>query len=87
MTEKVFNDTSEEIIHQLENVLKSPDEVYWSDSDDTIVKRFFKHFKDGSLEATVYANGIEKAQVAQFKKYTNPDTERNGLLIYNKNNN
>ena len=86
VTEKLFNDTSNEIIHQLENVLKNPDEVYWSDTNSKITKSFFKHFKDGSLQATVFANGIEKAQLSAFKKHKNPDIERKGLLIYNAKN-
>ena len=80
LSEETFNNIDNEIKHQLKNVLNNPDEVFWSDSDDSKVKSYFKHFKDGSLEALIDVS--KKATLYSFIKHKNPDAFRKGLLIY-----
>ena len=82
MSKEVFDNTSEDFKHQLPIVLSSPDEVFWSDAENKKLKSYFKHYKDGSLEALIDIDGTDKASIFAFVKHKNPDAFRKGLLIY-----
>jgi len=70
------------IIHQLADVLKNPDELFLYNQGNATIKSYFKHFKDGTLNALVKLNPDSNATVTAFVKLNTPDAWRKGLLIH-----
>lgn len=68
--------------HRLAEVVSNPDELYYSKIDNVIIKEYFKHYEDGSLYAKAVIGLKSKADLVDFLKLDNPDSLRNGLLIY-----
>lgn len=80
--ETTLNRIDDTIKFELPAVLKMPDEVYFNELPEGNLKNYFKHFKNGSLEAEVYFSEDSTAKLISLTKHEEPDALRSGLLIY-----
>lgn len=71
-----------DLAHRLPDVLRAPDELYLYNQGEDTIKSYFKHYKDGTLNALVKVSNNEVSKVNAFVKLNTPDDWRNGLLIY-----
>lgn len=74
--------TNASIIHKLPEVIKTPDELYLYNQGDDTIKSYFKHYKDGTLNALVQLDPEGISKIRTFVKLNNPDAFRKGLLIH-----
>jgi SPP1 gp7 family putative phage head morphogenesis protein len=82
MDKGIADVTDASIIHKLKDVLKTPDELFTYKQGDDTIKSYFKHYKDGTLNALVQLDPDAISKITAFVKLENPDTWRNGLLIH-----
>lgn len=70
------------ISHRLKDVIKTPDELYLYNEGNSTIKSYFKHYKDGTLNALVNVGDGDIPKISAFVKLENPDAWRKGLLIH-----
>lgn len=82
MDNEVADVTDTAIIHKLKEVVKTPDELFTYKVGDDTVKSYFKHYKDGTLNALVRLDPDDVSKITAFVKLENPDILRKGVLIH-----
>ncbi len=72
------------LINQLSDVLLFPDEVYHLGADQAFQYHYLKHYKEGSIRATVGFSRKQSKLLEDIVIDKQPNNLREGLLTYNK---
>ena len=82
LDKKLFDTMDDDIKNSIPAVLKTPDEIFFYETEKGFVKNYFKHYKEGSIQATIEIVKDKNAKITDFVQHKNADEWRKGLLIY-----
>lgn len=82
VTDSIFNEADPGVQKAFKGVLKSPDELYWTESGDGFIYKYIKYYAEETLLVEVFFTKNGAAKVNKFTKIDDVDGNRNGLLIY-----